>query len=327
MHMFTGIDYLKIDIANHYGLDKLTWDARIAWADSQACLMDAADSASSPVRYRKAVRALEDAYNKVPTGHLMGLDATASGIQIMACLIGCKTTAAAVNLVNTGKREDVYQSIANAMTKIGIMGLTKEVVKRPIMTYMYGSRAQPESVFGRGTEELDAFYSALHTTLPGAVEVMNTIQACWQDDALEHAWTLPDGHRAIVKVVAPVDKKITVDELGSSFTHRIYENTTVSNGLGLAANIVQSIDAWIVREMVRSSAELGYDLLTIHDDFLALPHYMNDVRICYTAILATLADMPLLEDILNEITGTKEKFVKKSNNLSEEIIKSEYALS
>jgi len=49
-----------------------------------------------------------------------------------------------------------------------------------------------------------------------------------------HDWK-PYGHVVEVRVVAPVDKKITVDELGSSFTHRIYENMPVSNGLSLAA--------------------------------------------------------------------------------------------
>ena len=266
MQTFTGTEYLKIDIANHFGLDKQTWDKRIEWVESQGNLFAMASKADNPVRYRKSVHALMDTYQGKPTGHLMGLDATASGIQIMACLIGCTTTAKAVNLVDTGKREDVYQYMADTMTELGVSNLTKSTVKKPVMTYCYGSTAQPESVFGKGTDELDAFYEALNITIPGAVEVMDTIQACWQSDALEHSWTLPDGQVVDVKVVAPVDKKITVDELGSSFTHRIYENIPVSNGLSLAANVVHSVDAWIVREMVRNSAREGYDLLTIHDD-------------------------------------------------------------
>ena len=54
---------------------------------------------------------------------------------------------------------------------------------------------------------------------------------------------------------------------------------------------------------------------------------MNDVRQCYVDTLAKLADMPLLENILNEITGTEEEFIKRSSNLSDEIMKSEYSLS
>jgi len=92
-------------------------------------------------------------------------------------------------------------------------------------------------------------------------------------------------------------------------------------------NVVHSIDAWIVREMVRNSAREGYDLLTIHDDFLAHPNYMNVVRQHYVGTLARLADMPLLENILNEITGTEEELIKRSSNLSDKILKSEYALS
>ena len=33
MQKFNGVDYLKIDIANHYGLDKKLWDERLAWVN------------------------------------------------------------------------------------------------------------------------------------------------------------------------------------------------------------------------------------------------------------------------------------------------------
>ena len=33
MQIFTPKEYLKIDIANSYGLDTKTWDERISWFD------------------------------------------------------------------------------------------------------------------------------------------------------------------------------------------------------------------------------------------------------------------------------------------------------
>ena len=33
MKKFSGLDYLKIDIANHLGLDKQSWDDRIKYID------------------------------------------------------------------------------------------------------------------------------------------------------------------------------------------------------------------------------------------------------------------------------------------------------
>ena len=31
MQTFSPIEYMAIDIANHFGLDKQPWEARIAW--------------------------------------------------------------------------------------------------------------------------------------------------------------------------------------------------------------------------------------------------------------------------------------------------------
>lgn len=327
MQQFTGMEYVKIDVANQYGLDKLTWDERIEWVNTgmtKGTLFEQEnlDKAKNPVRFLKALRALTSAISGKPSGHLVGLDATASGLQIMACLMGCKKTASMVNLIDTGKREDAYQSIASEM------GRDKAEMKHPIMTVFYGSKAQPREVFGKDTPELEEFYEILNTELPGAMECMNDIQECWQPYAKEHSWTLPDGHRAIVKVDVPVDKRIEIDELdNTSFTFRTYINEGTKTGLSLAANIVQSIDGYIVREMVRRAYVRNFDVISIHDDFMAHPNYMDQVRIIYRKILSEIAQGDLLGSILSEVTGEKVRVHKMSDDLHTDILKSEYALS
>lgn len=329
MDTFTGLEYILIDLANNFGLDKLTWKERITWTlDNESNLVSMIDQADNKFLFIKGIDALKDAKKGNPTGFIMGLDSTASGLQIMATLIGCHKTASNVNLVNTGNREDIYTKIANEMNKLPNINVTRSDVKKPIMTTYYGSKAQPKSVFGEDTPELEAFYKVLDNELPGAQEVMNDIQQCWNSLALEHKWTLPDGHIAKIKVEEAVDKRIEIDELNHARLHyRAYINKPSKYGTSLAANIVHSIDGYIVREMVREANKQGFQLATIHDSFWTSPNYMNNVRNTYNNILANIANSNLLEDILNEITNHKGKLKKYSTNLSKEILNSNYSLS
>ena len=116
MEQYTPYEYLKIDVCNNYGLDKLLWKQRIEWFDNnEHRLQELVDKADNRWGFIKAINAINDAKNHVPTGHIMGLDATASGPQIIACITGCYVSACQVNLVNTGKREDAYLNMCDYM--------------------------------------------------------------------------------------------------------------------------------------------------------------------------------------------------------------------
>lgn len=136
MQQFTGLEYIKIDLANRYGLDKETWDVRIHWATemlkTQESIDDALENADEPYLFLKSLYAHDDALQGKPTGYLSSLDATASFLQIMAALTGCRKTAETCNLINTGKREDAYTMISDAMS---IEGVDRSMVKYPIMTH------------------------------------------------------------------------------------------------------------------------------------------------------------------------------------------------
>lgn len=329
MDTFTGKEYIKIDIANQFGLDKHSWNYRIDWVTINEHQLEAlANQANEPVLYRKAVRALRAAEAGEAIGHPIGLDATASGYQIMAALIGCPTTARNVNLGDTGNREDVYTKIPKVMDKLVDIDVTRDMVKKPIMTTGYGSVKQPEEVFGEDTPELAAFHQVINKELPGAMRLMGIMQGCWDPTALEYEWSLPDGHVVVMKVMQPMEKKIEVDELAhATFTHRAIVNAPAEFGSSLAANITHSVDGYIVREMVRKATEQGFELATIHDSFWAHPNYMNNVRQNYIDILAKIADSTLAQDILCQISGRNDILIKETEDLSTLIKKSNYALS
>jgi DNA-directed RNA polymerase len=266
----------------------------------------------------------------------MSIDATASGLQIMAALSGCKVTAKACNMINTGKREDVYQFITNKMNTIlksCVFGtfvssdyVTRKDVKKPVMTTFYNSEANPKETFNK--HQLDAFYESLDDTLPGGLDVMEAINAYWDYGSDVHMWTLPDGHVAKVPVTEMTNIRIEVDELNHrTFTYRYNKQQPSENYRSLVANIIHSIDGYIAREMVRRCHKLKIELVHIHDCFLFNPDYLQIVCQTYKEILAEIANRDLLSDILSEIAGKYVKVTKHSTDLAKDILNSEYMLS
>lgn len=77
---YLPIDYICIDLANCYGLDKLLFEDRIQWVkDNFNNLEDFIDTAEDKPLYIKALHALRASVLGQPIGHLVALDATCSG--------------------------------------------------------------------------------------------------------------------------------------------------------------------------------------------------------------------------------------------------------
>lgn len=324
-----GWFYLKVDVANQMGMDKENWDTRIDWVEQNWSRLESLDSlADEEVLYRKAVRALRAAEQGEAVGLPVGLDATASGLQMMAAMSGCRETAAAVNLIDTGSREDVYTEMARGMAqKVGKVVGRKDM-KKPLMTFFYGSTAVPEQVFGTRSEALAAFYRTMEDKLDGAYELMQLFQSHWDSNAEYYQFTMPDGHVVKIPVMQTVEKKIEVDEFGhSSFMYRSKVVKPKRKGRSLAANITHSVDAWVLREMVRRANKQGFEMAVIHDCFFSHPNYLGLVRQNYREIMAELNQMDLVNVILGQLTGAYPDYQQKTVDLHKEILVSDYALS
>lgn len=332
----TPLQYIKVDIANNYGHDKMDWQDRIDWVDAQDNLRGLFMTApmKSKFQYLSAVMAYEDAIAGVPTGHVVGLDATASGLQLFAALTGCVKTATRVNLVDTGRREEAYGYMARTMSNLCDDYISRDRIKNPLMTFFYGSKAEPESIFGKGTNELRQFYRTIETDLPGGMYGMEQIQSCWQSGVKAHKFTLPDGHTAHVRVMQEYSAKIEVSEFAvngkaPTFTFKTERNEPMEKGISLAANVIHGIDGYVVREMRRRCYASGFEILTIHDDFRCSPIHCETMRNHYREILAEIAESNLLQDILTEITGFNGVIHKQPGHeqLPDLIRNSDYALS
>ena len=80
MQQFTGREYLMIDIANNFGLDKKKWNERISWfKENQDKLEDLIKDADEPALFFAGVQAWRQVERGEPIGYPVSLDATSSG--------------------------------------------------------------------------------------------------------------------------------------------------------------------------------------------------------------------------------------------------------
>lgn len=251
MQTFSGKEYLKIDIANNFGLDKKNWDARIEWFDQNEDNLDSLiKKADEPALFFAGLQAWKKAQRGEPVTYPISLDATSSGIQILAALTGDRKAARLCNVVDTGDREDAYTGIYEHMvSQIGEEAkIDRKETKKAIMTSFYSSEAVPKQVFGEG-RLLEVFYNSLKELAPGAWELNEAMLALWDPKAYSNDWVLPDNFHVHVKVMKTVSENV-------HFLNKPYEvfytvNAPIEGGRSLGANMTHSIDGMIVREMTR----------------------------------------------------------------------------
>ena len=80
MRMFTPRETLQIDISNHYGLDKKSWDERLSWfQQNEHQLESLTQKAEEPALFYAGVKAWRQVQKGEPIGYCISLDATSSG--------------------------------------------------------------------------------------------------------------------------------------------------------------------------------------------------------------------------------------------------------
>lgn len=253
---FNPMQYLAIDIANHYGLDKLEYEQRIQWVKDNLYNLESHQSkAEEPLLYIKAVKALRDSMQGKPTGHTVALDSVCSGLQLMSVLMGCKDGASLTGLIDPNKRTDAYTLITDHMnTLLSQAGIDNVIVsrkdaKQAIMTALYGSIAEPLKIFGK--KLLPYFYQALNDKCKGAMQLLEYLRDSWNSETTAHQWELPDGYFAHVPVMELMETRFNIVELNYKPVVQFYDNVPTEKGISNIANVVHSVDAYVLRSMVR----------------------------------------------------------------------------
>lgn len=231
-----GLQWLHMDIARSYGLDKATWAERLQWSLQHPELQR---GAKEPFLYQSAHEALQKARRGEPIDHLISLDATASGIQCLALMAQDSESARAVNL-GTQEVQNPYRRVKDHMGNYDY-----ERVKQATMTSFYESVATPMELFG---SDYDKFVAAASTMLPGPWAMKDAIASCmtYRD---QYRWTMMDGYEVIMDVTAPVECSMDIGKghLISWIEHRKAAVATK----GLTANVTHSLDALVLREVLR----------------------------------------------------------------------------
>ncbi|MNO13202.1 DNA-dependent RNA polymerase [compost metagenome] len=251
MQLFSGKQYLQMDIASAFGLDNTEWDNRLAWFEEHKNkLDDMLKQAKEPAMYFAAVQAWRDVQAGKPSGYPISLDATCSGLQILSILTGDRSAASLCNVINTGKREDAYKTIyIHMVEKLGEQAkISRDKTKNAILTSLYGSEAIPKQVFGEG-KLLYTFMETMATDCPAAWKLNQFYLSIWNPEALVYSWVLPDNWHVRTKVIGQIAETVHFDNMPFDVYTKV--NMPVEKGRSLGANTTHSIDGMIVREMVR----------------------------------------------------------------------------
>lgn len=139
--------------------------------------------------------------------------------------------------------------------------LEKDIKKACVMQFTYGGNSYCVSHLGSDIHEFHRLYKE---NLPLVFTFRNACVAGWNDEALAYSWSLPDGFQVNMECTKPIseipdfcDTRIELEIQGKR--HHIKPfwsiNTPLQKGelgtKGIGANLIHSIDAYIMRELVR----------------------------------------------------------------------------
>lgn len=170
-----GWYWLRVAGANRYGKDKVSFDDRVKWVDSQSD--EWRRCATDPLGTREIWGKADDPYSFLawcyeywgasecgnPASYVsylpIGMDGSCNGLQHFSAMLRDGVGGAAVNLVPAQKPSDIYQRVADVMSdrlrampdnpyairwlalfsQLGLNGAPRQLTKKPVMTLPYGS--------------------------------------------------------------------------------------------------------------------------------------------------------------------------------------------
>lgn len=278
--------YLAFHVATCYGLDKHSMDERIEWVDSntekiKAIAEDPLGNLSLWADAEEPWCFLASAYeyyvcciaqSKDTSGLPCGIDATASGIQILSALTLDSKAAKYVNVLPSERPQDGYKRVADASLKYIEDAtlhkyITRKVTKRPTMVLPYsGTRESARGYIKAALKETDidlsipqrltnivrAIYDhAIPEVFAGPVEVMHWLKSAAKEilskDQEVIKWTTPSGFVVVQDLRKTNSVRVQTRIMGSVIDVRVssgYGDVDVKHHVNaLSPNLIHSYDS------------------------------------------------------------------------------------
>lgn len=149
-------------------------------------------------------------------------------------------------------RNDVYTEAGKEYMRIsgndlGNLKENRAKLKDSLMTFLYGSLDKPRKILGK--HNVKYFHDTAKSVCEGAYWLRNTLIDEWDGTKSVQGWLLPD----LFTAYCPVEELVTYKSIlnGTPLKYKIKEQKPIERSVSNSANVVHSVDGYIMREMVR----------------------------------------------------------------------------
>ena len=326
--------WLAFQVATTYGLDKSPMEERQQWVKDNISLITliACDPyrnvnewevAEEPFQF---LAACNEYYHCVivkdwhTTSLPIAIDATCSGLQILAGLARDKSTAELVNVTRSPMPQDAYKVVAmESRSQIPLRLRThwdRKKVKRVVMTIPYNAKPYSNRTYIKAafkdigveldkdelTQTVTAVRNAMHKVVPGPMAVMK-----WIEDEVSRAlargvskleWTTPSGFIVHQKIMKKEVEVLNLQLLGRCVVRVATDDTDEvdksRHKAATAPNLIHSLDASLLH---LATMRFKHPIALIHDSVLCRA---TDMSILSTLVRETYMHLFAQQDYLTD---------------------------
>ena len=350
--------WLAFQVATTYGLDKETMNKRQEWVKDNITLISSV--ACDPIRHRpkweeaeepwQFLAACDEYYHCVlikdrsSTSLPIAVDATCSGLQILAGLARDRKTAELVNVLDSPIPQDAYRAVADEARpncpKKWREHVDRKVAKRLVMTIPYNAKFQSNwryvndalnrkgefditnfhTAQGKGLEVpkesvtaiTHALRDATHNIFPGPMAVMkwieeevsNALARGWK----ELSWTTPSGFIVQQKIMKRNVQLLELKLLGRCKVSVAADfNDQVDkcrHKAATAPNLIHSLDSSLLHI---TATKFKHPVALIHDSVLCRASDMDELsELVRETYMKLFADNNYLKDFAEQIGAESE---------------------